>query len=275
MSAPTAQAPPDAARARSLLFVPATRPERIGKALGSGADIVIIDLEDAVAAADKDGARGALDGIAHRCAVRINAGGTPWFDADLAACAAARVPVILLPKAEQPAQVARVRSVLPGCAVIAIIESAAGFEAVDALARTPGVARLAFGSLDLQADLGIDDDGEPLHYFRSRLVLAARLGGLPAPIDGVCTALDDDAALAAELARARRFGFGGKLCIHPRQVAAVGAAFGPTAEQVAWAQRIVAAAGSGAAARVDGHMVDAPVVARARDLLRRAGLGAG
>jgi len=262
---------PDAARARSLLFVPATRPERIGKALDSGADITIVDLEDAVAVADKVGARGALAGIAHRCAVRINACGTPWFDGDLAACRAAKVLVIMLPKAEQPAQVAQVRDAVSGCAVIAIIESAAGFEAVDAVARAPGVARLAFGSLDLQADLGIDDDGEPLHFFRSRLVLAARLGGLAAPVDGVCTALDDEAALAAELSRARRFGFGGKLCIHPRQVAPVSAAFGPTPEQIAWAQRVVTAAGSGAAARVDGHMVDAPVVARANDILRRAG----
>ena len=156
------------------------------------------------------------------------------------------------------------------CAVIAIIETAAGFEGIDAVARTPGVVRLAFGSLDLQADLGIDDGDLPLHYFRSRIVLAARLGGLAAPIDGVCTALDDDGVLAAELARARRFGFGGKLCIHPRQVAAVGAAFRPTAEQLSWAERVVAAAGSGAAARVDGRMVDAPVVARARELLRQA-----
>jgi citrate lyase subunit beta/citryl-CoA lyase len=264
----------DPAGARSFLFVPATRPERVGKALASGADITIVDLEDAVAPAEKDSARGALAGVADRTAVRINAFGTPWFDADLAACREARVPVIMLPKAEQPEHVARARDTIGDCAVIAIIESARGFERIDAVARAVGVVRLAFGSLDLQADLGIDDDGEPLHYFRSRMVLAARLGGLAAPIDGVCTALDDDAALAGELARARRFGFGGKLCIHPKQVAAVRAAFGPTPEQVAWAQRIVAAAGSGAAARVDGRMVDAPVVARARDILQQAGLAA-
>jgi citrate lyase subunit beta/citryl-CoA lyase len=261
----------DVAGARSLLFVPATRPERIGKALESGADITIIDLEDAVAAEDKDSARGALAGVAHRAAVRINACGTPWFDADLAACRAARVPAILLPKAELPAHVERVRDALGDCAVIAIVETAAGFEGIEDVARSRGVARLAFGSLDLQADLGIDDAGEPLHYFRSRMVLASRLGGLAAPVDGVCTALDDAAALDAELARARRFGFGAKLCIHPKQVAAVNAAFGPTEEQIAWAQRVVAAAGSGAAARVDGRMVDAPVVARARDILRQAG----
>lgn len=264
----------NAAGARSLLFVPATRPERIGKALAAGADVTIIDLEDAVAPEDKDAARGALAGVAHRAAVRINACGTPWFDADLAACRAARVPLVLLPKAEQPAQVQRVRDVLGDSAVIAIVETAAGFEEIAALARTPGVVRLAFGSLDLQAELRIDDAGEPLHYFRSKLVLASRLGGLGAPIDGVCTALDDAAALDAELARARRFGFGGKLCIHPKQVAAVNAGFGPTDEQIAWAKRVVAAAGSGGAARVDGRMVDAPVVARAREILRQAGIGA-
>jgi citrate lyase subunit beta/citryl-CoA lyase len=260
----------DAAGARSLLFVPATRPERIGKALASGADIAVIDLEDAVAAPDKETARGALAGVAHRAAVRINACGTPWFEADLAACRAARVAVILLPKTELPSQVQRVRDALGDCAVIAIIETAAGFDAIEAIARARAVTRLAFGSLDLQAELGIDDAGEPLHYFRSRMVLASRLGALPAPIDGVCTALDDAAALDAELARARRFGFGAKLCIHPRQVAAVNAAFAPTDEQVAWAQRVVDAAGSGGAARVDGRMVDAPVVARARDILRQA-----
>jgi len=260
----------DVGAARSLLFVPATRPERIGKALASGADIAIIDLEDAVAPEHKDAARGALAGVAHRAAVRINACGTPWFEADLAACHAAQVPVILLPKAEQPAHIRQVREVLGDCAIIAIIETAAGFENIEAVARSPGVARLAFGSLDLQAELGIDDADQPLHYFRSRIVLASRLGDLAAPIDGVCTALDDTAALAAELTRARCFGFGAKLCIHPAQVATVQAAFGPTADQVAWAQRVVAAAGTGAAARVDGRMVDAPVVARARDILRQA-----
>lgn len=268
----TAAAGPDAAGARSLLFVPATRPDRIGKALSSGADVAIIDLEDAVAPHDKEAARGALAGVAHRAAVRVNAFGTPWFGGDLQACRDARVPVVLLPKADRPEFVARVVDAVPACAVIAIIETAEGFANVDAVARAPGVARLAFGNLDLQAELGIDDNGEPLHYFRSRLVLASRLGRLNAPVDGVCTALDDEEALRAELDRARRFGFGGKLCIHPRQVAAVNAAFQPTADEIAWAGRIVAAAGSGAAARVDGRMVDAPVVARARELLRR---GAG
>lgn len=255
--------------ARSFLFVPATRPERIAKALASGADIAIIDLEDAVAPADKEAARAALAGVAQRAAVRVNAAGTPWFDADLAACRAERVPIVVLPKAEHPSHVQRVRAALPAAAVIAIVETAAGFDNVDALARSDA-ARLAFGSLDLQVDLGIEDDGEPLHYYRARIVLASRLAGLPPPIDGACTALDDEARLAAELARARRFGFGAKLCIHPKQIAATHAAFAPTEAEVAWARRVLAASASGAAARVDGEMVDAPVVARARRILQRA-----
>lgn len=255
--------------ARSLLFVPATRADRIGKALASGADIAIIDLEDTVAEVDKDIARGHLGGIAHRAAVRINAVGTPWFDADLAACRAAGVPVVVLPKAGHPAHIDRVRAALPAAAIVALIESAEGFEQVDAIARS-GVARLALGGLDLQLDLGIEDDGEPLHYFRARIVLASRLARLPAPIDGVCTALEDPVLLAQELARARRFGFGAKLCIHPRQVAAVNAGFGPTPDQVAWARRVLAAADRGGVARVDGQMVDAPLLARAREVLARS-----
>lgn len=262
---------PDLAAARSFLFVPATRPERIGKALDSGADFVIIDLEDAVAVDDKDSARAALAGrLTPRTAVRINAFGTPWFDADLAACRAAGAPALVLPKAEDPAQIARISAVLPGVPVIALVESGAGFANVEAVARSAAVARLAFGSIDLQVDLGIEDDDQPLHYFRSRIVLATRQADLAAPIDGVCTALDDAAALDAELARARRFGFGAKLCIHPKQVAVINAALQPSPEEIAWAKRVVAAAGDGAAARVDGQMVDAPVIAKARRILQRA-----
>jgi citrate lyase subunit beta/citryl-CoA lyase len=262
---------PDAIAARSLLFVPGTRSDRIGKALASGADVAIVDLEDAVAPEDKALARAALADVGPRVAVRVNAADTPWFAADCAACRAADVRLVLLPKADAAAQIEAVRAAVPGCAVIAIVETAAGFENVVAVARAAGVARLAFGHLDLQAELGVADADAPLHYFRTRLVLASRLGALPPPIDGVCTAIDDAAMLAAELDRARRFGFGAKLCIHPRQVDAVNAAFAPTPEEIEWARRIVAAAAGGGAARVDGHMVDAPVVARARAVLARAG----
>jgi citrate lyase subunit beta/citryl-CoA lyase len=132
-----------------------------------------------------------------------------------------------------------------------------------------GVARLAFGSIDFQFDLGIEGDDEELLYFRSMLVLASRVAGLTAPIDGVTVALDDDAKLHADTLRARRFGFGAKLCIHPRQVASVNAGFRPTAVEVAWATRVLAAAreANGAAVAVDGKMVDRPVILRAQRIV--------
>jgi citrate lyase subunit beta/citryl-CoA lyase len=117
--------------------------------------------------------------------------------------------------------------------------------------------------------MDIEDDDDALQPFRAQLVLASRVAGLSAPVDGVTTATDDAATLARDSRRARASGFGGKLCIHPRQVAAVNAAFTPSPEQLAWARRVVAAAqaSAGAAVAVDGKMVDAPVFARASRLL--------
>jgi citrate lyase subunit beta / citryl-CoA lyase len=230
---------------RSLLFVPGSRPERFDKALAAGADAVILDLEDAVAPADKPAARQAVRAWLrpqHRVVVRINAEGTPWFADDLALAALPGVAALMLPKAERPQTVAALVAA-GAAAVLPLVESAAGFGALDAVAAAPGVQRLVFGAIDLQVDLGMRDALEDeLLYFRSRLVLASRLAGIGAPVDGVSTAIDDAAALQADVARARRLGFGGKLCIHPRQVAGVHAAFAPSAQELAWAQRVLAAA---------------------------------
>jgi citrate lyase subunit beta/citryl-CoA lyase len=263
---------------RSALFVPADRPERIGKALASGADAVIVDLEDAVAPSAKEGARAALarwlatpEGSGP-VLVRVNAPGTPWFADDLASCRAPRVQGVVVPKAESAGQLAEVAATVPGRALFPLVETAAGIDAVEALARAPGVQRLLFGSIDLQADLGILGEGEELLYFRARLVLAARLASLAPPLDGVTTAIDDAALLRADAQRARRLGFGGKLCIHPRQVAGVNEAFTPSPQELDWARRVLAAAeaSGGAAVAVDGKMVDAPVLLRARALLAQA-----
>ena len=136
----------------------------------------------------------------------------------------------------------------------------------------PQVKRLVFGSIDLQADLGIAGDGDELLLFRSQLVLQSRLAGLAPPVDGVCTAIDDAAALDAETQRARRLGFGAKLCIHPRQVDAVNRGFTPSADELAWARHVLdaAAASGGAAVAVDDKMVDKPVLLRAQALLQQA-----
>jgi citrate lyase subunit beta/citryl-CoA lyase len=139
------------------------------------------------------------------------------------------------------------------------------------IAACPAVGRLALGHIDLMADLGVQcgPDERELDSVRFELVLASRLAGRPPPVDGVTAAIDDEALLAADTQRAHRFGFGGKLCIHPRQVAPVHAALAPTAQQLAWARRVVeaAAAAGGGAVRVDGEMVDRPVVLLAQRML--------
>jgi citrate lyase subunit beta/citryl-CoA lyase len=259
----------------SLLFVPASRPERFDKALGSGADAVIVDLEDAVAPADKDAARAALAAWldpAHPVLVRINAADTPWFAADLELLARPGVSAVVLPKAEHPDDVVVASRAGGGLAVLPLIESALGFEQRRALAHADRVERLIFGHIDFQADLNMRATEEELLPFRTALVLASRLAGIAAPIDGVCTAIDDAELLQADALRARRLGFGGKLCIHPRQVAVVNRCFAPSAEEVAWAQRVIAAdtASGGAAVAVDGKMVDRPVVLRAQAILVEA-----
>lgn len=257
---------------RSYLFVPGDRPERIAKAHASGADAVIVDLEDAVAPANKVAARDAVAGAldaAHPVVLRINGADTAWFVDDARLAAHPGVAAVMLPKAASAEPVAALRAASSGKPVLALVESAAGMANVAALAATAGVARLVFGSIDFQLDLDIADDDLALLAFRSQLVLASRLANLPAPVDGVTTAFDDIARIELEARRARSLGFGAKLCIHPRQVQTVNRAFSPSEDELAWAQRVVdaAAAAGGAAVAVDGKMVDVPVLARARRLL--------
>lgn len=295
---------------RSYLFVPADRPERIAKALASGADAVIVDLEDAVAPVAKSRARQALavwlEDQASQAArtappppassgaeplplprpiplfIRVNSASTSWFQDDLRVCALPGVNGVVLPKAQTLDELAAVRAAALQHVLLPLIETAVGVQAAVTLAAAPGVQRLVFGSLDLQADLGIeaqadaDGDEEALLAFRSHLVLASRLGGLAAPVDGVSTALQDEAVVQRDTVRARRLGFGAKLCIHPKQVHAVHRGFAPSAEDVAWAQRVLQAyeaaqqaEGHGAVA-VDGKMVDAPVLRRAHTVLERS-----
>jgi citrate lyase subunit beta/citryl-CoA lyase len=266
------------AMSRAWLFVPADRPERFDKALGTGADRVIVDLEDAVAPADKACARAALaDWLATtnaRVAVRLNAADTAWFADDLVLADQPAVAAVVLPKAEDAAQLALLATRRPGRALVPLIESAAGFAAVRTIAAAPGVERLAFGHLDFQLDLGLRDAAEDeLLPYRCEIVLASRLARIAPPLDGVTTALDDPHRLVSDVARARRLGFGGKLCIHPKQVARVRAGFAPAEAEVAWARRVLAAAqaAGGAAVAVDGKMIDRPVTLRAEAILRELG----
>jgi citrate lyase subunit beta/citryl-CoA lyase len=271
------------ASARSFLFVPGNRPERLPKALACGAHAVIVDLEDAVAPEGKALARRAFaDALqsagadADRVLVRINAAGTPWHEDDLALLmhiASRRLAGVVLPKAEDRHAIERVAR-MAARPVVPLVESAAGLHAIDAVAAAHGVARIAFGNLDFQLDVGLQcsDDEHEVDSVRLAIAMASRRANLPAPIDGVTVALDDDARLKQDTLRAQRLGFRAKLCIHPRQVATVNDTFAPSAAQLAWAQRVIAAAqGAGSGAfKLDGQMVDEPVLLRARSLLEAA-----
>lgn len=235
------------ATARTYLFVPGTRPERFAKALASGADAVVLDLEDAVAIADKATARDAVAGWLRsaaaedraRVVVRINDAASSWFADDVRALHAAGATGVMLPKAESARQVAAVVDRLPGARVLALIESARGVALVDEVAAADGVSRLVFGTLDFAFDLDLDITHDPagLAYAASRIALASRLAGLAAPVAGVTPQLDDEPRLLADLALARCHGFGAKLCIHPRQVAPIHRALQPSADAVIWARR--------------------------------------
>ena len=281
MSVPSWSSPPvpTLAQARSFLFVPGHRPERFAKALASGADAVIIDLEDAVPLDAKDTARSALldawkdfdaDQRA-RLLVRVNPAGTPWHEADLAAVASlSGLGALMLPKAENPQQVEQAFRA-SGMRVLPLIESAEGVGQMDAIARASGVLRLGLGHIDLQADLGLrcGSDEAEIAPIRLAMVVAARRAHLPAPVDGVTTATTDAEVLARDAQRSRRFGFGAKLCIHPAQVAGVHQALAPTEAECDWARRVLAAevAAGGGAFSVDGKMVDPPVLLLARQIL--------
>lgn len=271
--------------ASSYLFVPANRAERYAKALDSGADAVIVDLEDAVAVTHKETARETLarwlrehggPGTQARLWVRINATDTVWHVQDLLTFSALSIAGIVLPKAEDAALVAAVAGALrPGSGLIALIESAAGLAAMRQIAAAPGVQRLAFGSIDAQLDLGMQcgPEEEELLSLRVQMVLASRLAGIAAPIDGVTPGFDDAALLARMVQRARRLGFGAKLCIHPRQVDVVRRGFLPSEQELDWAVQVMAAvrASDGGAISLKGRMIDRPLILQAEKFLRQAG----
>ena len=260
---------------RSYLFVPGNRPERFESACRAGADVVLVDLEDAVAPADKATARRSVGewltagGAAY---LRINGADTDAFRDDLLLLGLPGVQGVMLAKAEENEPIAVIRQAAPALPVIPLIESARGLSQVTAIATAPGVVRLAFGSVDYQLDLGIGGDRDELLMARSQLVLASRVAGLLPPVDGVTMALDDMEALSRDVAYARRLGFGGKLAVHPRQVAAINDGFSPSPADLEWARRVVAAASAAGdnALRLDGKLVDRPVIERARALLRTA-----
>jgi len=274
------------ARGRSLLFVPGHRPERFVKAARSAADVLILDLEDSVPAVEKAAAREAIarewprlqsSGVA--VVVRMNSLESDQSALDLTLIRKlSSVPAVMVPKAESAQALAGLHRQLGGVDSIPIIESAAGYAALPTLAGAPGVARLAIGHIDFMADTGFEcDSGQTeLAPLRFAVAMATRLNRLAPAVDGVTVEIGDEEKLRQDVRRSLRFGFGGKLCIHPRQVDVVHQAMMPTEGELEWARKVVAAsaAAGGAAVQVDGRMVDLPVVLQAHRTLGRAAIRA-
>ena len=257
--------------ARSLLFVPGHRPDRFAKAAAVGAHQVVLDLEDAVAPEAKLAARDAVAAWlaqGHPALVRINAADTAWFEADLAMLRTFPQAGVMLPKADRPS-LAHTVAALPGVEVVALLETVAGYADLPGVCSVAGLTRIAFGSVDFGVDSGIADEGEAMTCIRVQVVLQSRLASLQPPVDGVSVNFNDPVRMREDALRSRQLGFGGKLCIHPVQVAAVNQAFEPSEAERNWAARVLAAfeASGGAATAVDGKMIDRPVVELARRIV--------
>lgn len=269
------------ARARSFLFVPGNRHERFEKAARSGADAVILDLEDGVAPGDKPAAREAIarewakvKAVGIPVIVRLNALSTLYGPDDLAWATSLDAPAaVMLPKAEGAEPIERVHAALQ-VPVLPLIESAAGLAALPAVAQARGVSRLFLGHIDFMADTGLvcGDDEVEVAPLRFAMAMATRAAGLASPVDGVTIQINEPDRLKRDMQRAIRFGFGAKMCIHPSQVPVIHEACRPTEEELAWARKVLAAdeASGGAATQVDGRLVDLPVVLQARRTVARA-----
>ncbi len=277
---------PDVALCRVLLFTPGNRPDRFAKAAATGADGLILDLEDAVSLAGKDEARTILVEhfrAGHRrdlaagqvCGLRVNNIHTAAGVRDLDALVTSGVApdFVLLPKVESAVEVRLYVRHLPAIPLVCTIESARGLEAATEIANADSRVRaLAFGGVDLAADLRAELAWEPLLWGRGRLVQAAATAGIAA-LDVPHVVIDDEAGLRNDAARAKAMGYTAKLAIHPKQVPPILEVFTPTPAELERARGIVAAdeAAGGNVVEYQGKMVDAPVVKAARQLLARAG----
>ncbi|GAA3867829.1 HpcH/HpaI aldolase/citrate lyase family protein [Tessaracoccus defluvii] len=273
------------------LYVPADRPDRIAKALVSGADGVFVDLEDAVAPSAKDAARGSLEAIpalvgaafpdaapadAVHVQVRINAPGTPWHEADVEALAGLpRWVGARIPKVESVEVVDGLAARLPGRDLHLLIESALGVELAYELARRPQVATLGMGEADLRADLRVADT-EGLGWARARVVNAARAAGLPSPLMSAWTHVTDLEGLAATCRVGRSWGFLGRSAIHPHQLDTIRESFRPSDDEVARARLVLeridgaVSSGTGALQLADGTFLDLAMVESARHTIALA-----
>ncbi|GAA3800132.1 CoA ester lyase [Sphaerisporangium flaviroseum] len=258
------------------LYAPADRPALVAKALAGPADVVIVDLEDAVAPDNKAMARAEVVALLAtpqpRVQIRVNDMRTTYGQVDLHAIGGlcAGTAGIRVPKVESAEEVRDIARAVPGVELHPLIESALGLErAYEIASADPAVAGVGLGEADLRADLGISDEAG-LAWARSRLVVAARAAGLPAPVQSVYTDIHDLEGLAESCRVGRALGFRGRAAIHPAQLPVIEAAYRPTGEEVSAANDVVAAAGVGAVALPDGRFVDEAVVRQARSVLTDA-----
>jgi citrate lyase subunit beta/citryl-CoA lyase/(S)-citramalyl-CoA lyase len=262
----------------SLLFVPGSRPDRFAKARAAGAGLTVIDLEDAVAASDKDSARSAalaqLASEPEGWAIRINGVRTAAGIHDLAALidATAMPEALLVPMVEEAGDLAVIAGALGDCCpqLIPLIETPHGLRHARAIASHEKVAAMMFGGGDFSGELGVELAWEPLLLARQQFVLACAEARKPA-IDVPFIRLEDEAGLAEECARARSIGFSAKAAIHPAQLAAIAVAFLPSEAEVTEAREALAAyeAGGGRAIRFRGRMLEAPFIIRYRAIIAR------
>jgi citrate lyase subunit beta/citryl-CoA lyase len=279
---------------RTWLFAPGNHPRKVEKVFQTGTDAVILDLEDAVAIAEKEATRAVvLDALKahHPCLgyVRVNALDTDFAFRDLDAVVQPQVDGIVLPKVESATDLAkadwiittleRERGLLDGgIDLLPIIETAKGLDAIDIIAQSSTrVKRLSFGAGDFTKDMGIKWSGEEteLAYARSRFVLASRAAGLEQPIDTVFIDLADEEHFEMSVHTALTFGFQGKLCIHPKQVPIVNDVFTPTEKELEQARAVIAAfdeaeASGSASIQVNGYFVDYPIVEKAQRVVKLA-----
>ena len=261
----------EAKLARSWLFAPGHNEKLLRQVFDAGADLVLLDLEDAVPPDMKDRAREMVASVAAKraCWVRVNRAGSEECSRDLKAVAGV-VSGLRIPKVESAADVSWVAERAPGVPLDCTIESARGVLAAFEIASAPACALLSFGNLDLAADLGSSPGEQETLYARSFLVIAARSAGKPRPSDGVYPHLDDDDGLRKEAEAAKRLGFFGKSAIHPRQVRIIHEVFAPTPEELGWAKEVLSAfeqSGGAATRTAGGEFVDKPVAERARRIL--------
>lgn len=250
------------------LFVPASQPDRFSKAQSSGADAIILDLEDSVADSEKEKARNNIVAEVSKLTVpvivRVNAIGTTWHEMDVKAVACLPIAAIILPKTENAANIDKLPSDIP---LIALVETAKGLVNLSNILKTRNLSRIAFGSIDFALDLSCGSNQNALQLARSEIVLRSRAADVAAPWDGVTVQVDDLSELEVDCKHAVSLGFGGKMAIHPRQIKVILDSFRPSEVDIIWARKIVAASAAGAATQIDGSMIDKPILERAKRIL--------